>query len=336
MTGRERILAAMDGRKPDHLAALPITMMFAADTAGVSYRAYASDFRVLAAAQIRTAEYYGFDHVSVISDPAREASDLGGAVEWFENQPPAIVESRALLSDKRTLAALDLPDPSTAPRMSDRVQGVRRLKELTGGQLAVEGWVEGPIAMAADLRGLNTLMLDFSDDPAFVRDLMDFVTEMELRFARAQIDAGADWIGVGDAAASLVGPRRYAEFDVPWSKRLIDGIHQAGSRVRLHICGNTRRIFGAMGGIGADLIDLDFLAPVDEARAAMGPGALLLGNIDPVRILRDGSPEQVASAIASCHRQAGARYVAGAGCEVPRGTPPGNLRALLQYARTST
>jgi MtaA/CmuA family methyltransferase len=336
MTGRERVLATMTGQKPDHLPALPITMMFAADTAGVSYRAYATDFQVLADAQIRTAEKFGFDHVSVISDPAREASDLGAAVEWFDDQPPAIIESRALLADKSTLARLQRPDPHTARRMSDRVKGVRRLKALAGKELGIEGWVEGPIAMAADLRGLNTLMLDFTDDPAFVRDLMDFVVEMELRFAQAQIDAGADWIGVGDAAASLVGPRRYGDFDLPWSRRLIGGIHEAGSRVRLHICGNTRRILPAMGSCAAEIVDLDFLAPIEEARAAMGRDQILLGNIDPVRVLRDGSPEEVRSAIGLCHRQAGPRYIVGAGCEVPRGTPPENLRAMVEYARTST
>ena len=106
MTGRERVLTTIDGGKPDHLAALPITMMFAADTAGVRYRDYATDFRVLADAQVRTAAIYGFDHVSVISDPAREASDLGAAIEWFDNQPPAIIESRALLTEKNTLARL--------------------------------------------------------------------------------------------------------------------------------------------------------------------------------------------------------------------------------------
>jgi len=336
MTGRERVLAMMNGQKPDHLPVLPITMMFAADTAGVSYRAYATNFRVLADAQIRTAETFGFDHVSVISDPAREASDLGAAIEWFDDQPPAIIESRALLADKNALACLRVPDPHLAPRMSDRVSGVRRLKELAGDELGVEGWVEGPIAMAADLRGLNTLMLDFTDDPAFVRDLMDFVVEMELRFARAQIEAGADWVGVGDAAASLVGPRRYQEFDLPWSRRLIRGIHEAGGRVRLHICGNTRRILAAMGSYGAEIVDLDFLAPMDEGRSAMGPEQILLGNIDPVRVLRDGSPEDVRSGIENCHCQAGPRYIVGAGCEVPRGTPPENLRTMVGYARTNT
>ena len=66
----------IDGRPVDHLPLMPITMMFAADRAGVPYRDYATDHRVLAEAQMRTAEKFGFDYVSAISDPAREAADL--------------------------------------------------------------------------------------------------------------------------------------------------------------------------------------------------------------------------------------------------------------------
>src|SRR6185369_574431 len=56
MTGRERALAMLSGGQPDHLPLMPITMMFAARHAGVKYRDYARDHRVLAAAQLRTAE----------------------------------------------------------------------------------------------------------------------------------------------------------------------------------------------------------------------------------------------------------------------------------------
>ena len=334
MNGRERILAMIAGAPVDHLPLMPITMMFAADQAGVKYRDYARDHCVLAEAQIRTAEKFGFDYVSVISDPAREASDLGAAVEWFEDQPPAIVESRALLAGKSALASLKLPDPLAGPRMLDRVRGAALLNERAGRDLLVEGWVEGPCAMSADLRGVNTLMLDFIDDPGFVRDLFEFVVAMELRFAQAQVEAGADIIGVGDAAASLIGPKLYYEFVQPYEKKLVDGLHALGSRVRLHICGKTSKLYYGMGRVGAGIVDLDFMNPMDAARAEMGPRQVLLGNIDPVRVLRDGTPEDVEAGIAACHRQSGDRYIAGAGCEVPRGTPEANIRAMARYAKT--
>ncbi|MGC8792637.1 MAG: uroporphyrinogen decarboxylase family protein [Bryobacteraceae bacterium] len=332
MTGRERILAHLKGEPVDRLPLMPITMMFAADLAGVRYRDYVSDYRVLGEAQIRVAETFGFDHVSAISDPARETADLGGAIEWFDHQPPAIVESQALLADKRKLAHLRPPDPLGGGRMTDRVRGVALLKERVGREKMVEGWIEGPCAMAADLRGINTLMLDFTDDAAFVRELFEFCVAMELEFARAQFEAGAELMGVGDAAASLVGPRIYYEFVWPYEKRLVDGLHGMGMLVRLHICGRTRKLFQGMGKLGADIVDLDFLAPVDEARRVMGPDQVLLGNIEPVGVLRNGTPQIVWQAVAECHRQAGPRFIVGAGCEVVRDTPQENMRAMARYA----
>jgi hypothetical protein len=47
---------------------------------------------VLVEAQLRTAEEFGFDYVNTMSDPAREAADCGAAVEYFDNQPVALLE----------------------------------------------------------------------------------------------------------------------------------------------------------------------------------------------------------------------------------------------------
>ena len=77
LNGRERILRMMDGGSVDSLPLMPITMMFAADWAGVKYYDYATDYRVLVEAQLRTAEDFDFDYVSCISDPTREAADCG-------------------------------------------------------------------------------------------------------------------------------------------------------------------------------------------------------------------------------------------------------------------
>jgi len=334
MTGRERIFALLDGRPIDCLPQMPITMMFAADQIGVPYGRYAADHKVLVEAQIRTAEKFDIDHVSVVSDPGREAADCGARVQYFDDQPPAIDEMHALLADKATLAGLKVPDPLVGGRMLDRVQAVALFKERVGGQRLIEGWIEGPCAESADLRGINTLMTDFFDDPGFIRDLFDFVLEMELRFARAQVEAGADLIGLGDAAASLVGPRIYEEFVLSYEKRMIDGLHALGTRVRLHICGNTRRILKGIGQVGCDLFDLDWMAPMAQCRQELGPGPVITGNLDPVKAVRAGTPESIRAAVADCYRAAGPRYIVAAGCEIPRDTAEANVRALGEFARS--
>jgi MtaA/CmuA family methyltransferase len=332
MTSRERVFAHLAGQPVDRLPLMPITMMFACAQIGARYRDYCTDYRVLVEGQMRTAQTFGFDYVNTMSDPAREAADCGATVEYFDSQPVALVEDQALLADKTKLASLAIPDPLGGGRMHNSLKGLALFKERVGKDKIIEGWVEGPIAEGADLRGINTLMLDFFDDPAFVRDLFAFVIEMELRFAGEQLKAGADIIGVGDAAASLVGPQIYDEFVWPYEKKLVEGIHALGGKVRMHICGNTRRILEGIGQLGCDIVDLDSLAPIAEARQKMGPATVILGNLNPVTVLRNGNPAGVTAAIADCHRQAGLRFIVGAGCEVPRDTPAENLRALCAYA----
>jgi MtaA/CmuA family methyltransferase len=335
MNGRERILALLMGAKPDRLPLMPITMMFAADQIEKPYRDYATDHRVLVEGQIRTAERFDFDYVSCISDPAREACDCGSQISFFDDQPPAIDEANALLTSREDLLRLEIPRHLPGGRMHDRIEAAALFRQRVGNERLIEGWIEGPCAQAADLRGINNLMLDFFDDPSFVRDLFEFVTEMEIAFAEAQIAAGVDLIGIGDAAASLVGPRIYEDFVWEYEKKMVDAIQSQGAFVRLHICGNTRSILRGMGDLGCEIVDLDYMVPFAEARKAMQEDQILLGNIDPVEVLLHGSPEDVTEGLALCYEEAGDRYIVGAGCEVPRGTPSTSLQAMLHFAQNA-
>jgi len=183
---------------------------------------------VLVEGQLATAERYEFDYVSAISDPAREANDLEASIEFFDDQPPAINEANPLLDDKAKLVQLKVPKIVDGERMHDRVLAIGELKRRIGDDKLIEGWIEGPIAQALDLRGINNVMLDLMDDPTFISDLFEFVLELETAFARAQVEAGADLIGIGDAAASLVGPQLYEQYIFPYERRLVDTVHELG------------------------------------------------------------------------------------------------------------
>jgi MtaA/CmuA family methyltransferase len=333
MNGFQRISAMFSGQPTDCLPLMPITMMFAADQIGVPYGRYATDHETLVAGQLRTAEKFDLDYVSCISDPTREAADCGAAIQFFDDQPPAVDELHALLADKVVLKNLKMPDPLGGKRMHDRVKAAELFHRRVGGEKLIEGWIEGPCAEAADLRGINRLMTDFFDDPAFVRDLFDFILEMELAFAKAQVQAGVDLMGVGDAAASLVGPQIYDEFIWSYEKKMIDALHAMGATVRLHVCGNIRRILEGIGRLGCEFVDLDFPVPMEQARQEMGPLQVLGANLHPVKDVRNGTPESIAAALAECHRQAGSRFIVEAGCEIPRDTPEANMHALQEYAR---
>jgi len=331
MTPMERYEATLAGKETDALPCHPITMLFSSRYIGRKFYDYVMDYRVLVEAQLRMVEDFGVDCVQTISDPCREVHDLGGKCTYFEDEAPSNERQFALLKEKTDLARLKLPDPLGGGRMHDRVKGVAAFREKVGKDMSVQGWVEGPMAMGVDLRGMDVIMMDTFDDPGFVNDLFAFTVEMEIAFARAQVQAGADTIGIGDAAASLINRETYHDL-VPHEKRLVDAIHQMGAKVRLHICGRTTHLVNDIATLGCDYVDIDFLCDLQKARAAM-PQTAILGNMEPSRYLLQGTPQSVSDKLAECHRICGSRFIVGAGCEVPKFSPHENVRAMVRYAK---
>jgi len=326
MTSKERIAAVLAGQPVDRPAVTPIFMAWAAHFVGHTYRDYYLDADALVKAQTTVTEAFGLDQVSAISDPWREASAYGMTFDYPEDgvgKPKGhLIQSAA---DIDRLGEVDI---LAGARVQDRLRGVELLAERMGTTHSVLGWVEGPIAEYADLRGVETTMMDLIDKPDQFERAAEILVDNAIRFAREQVRAGADMIGVGDAAASLVGPDLYGRHVLPWEQRLIEGIHEANGTVKLHICGNVTPILSMLPRTGADVIDLDWMVPLDEARRIVGPDVVLAGNFDPAAVLLQGTPDDVARAARQCLEKGGPRLILQPGCEVPQNTPKANIRAF--------
>jgi MtaA/CmuA family methyltransferase len=301
-------------------------MSWAAHYINRSYRDYYLDGDVLVSAQLAVTRAFGIDQISAISDPWREASGFGMEFDFPEE---GVGKPRAyLINSEEDARKLRPIDAASSVRMSQRVASVEKLASAVGRTHSVLGWVEGPLAEYADLRGVEKAMLDLIDKPELYLSAAKVLVDNAVGFARAQVEAGADVIGIGDAAASLIGPAHYRDCVLPLESRLIAAIHEAGAAVKLHICGNTASIVGLMARTGADIIDLDWMVPLDKAREIVGPDVTLCGNFDPVGVLLQGTPETVAAAARDCLRRGGSRFILMPGCEVPPATPEANIRAF--------
>lgn len=326
MTPKERIYATLNGQPCDRPAVTPIFMAWAAHFIGRSYREYYLDGDVLVEAQLAVTRAFHLDQVSVISDPWREASAYGVEFEY----PPEGVGKPAgrLIQNSEDIDKISLLNPEDHPRMKQRIDSVSKMANHIGQTHSVLGWVEGPLAEYADLRGLETALMDLMDRPELFEQSAETLVHNAIRFARDQVKAGADMIGIGDAAASLIGLPLYEQHVFPFEKKLIDGIHEAGASVKLHICGNIGAIIARMAQTRADVIDVDWMVPLSTARECVGSDVTLCGNFDPSGVLLQGTPETVAEAADACVRDGGDRFILMPGCEIPAGTPEVNIRAF--------
>jgi MtaA/CmuA family methyltransferase len=336
MNSLERVRNVVAGKPVDRLPAQPMIMMLAAKYLGVSFLDYTRDGRLMADGQLKIAEEFDIDCLLTCSDPAREVVDIAGedSIVWLLDQGPVINEEKAALSDPVRLRQFRVPDPFGGGRMHDRIKAIEIMRREAEGEKSIVGWVEGPLALGAELRGLNRIMTDFVDDPAFVDDLLEFTAEVALAYAEAQIQAGADTIGMIDAAASMMGPHYYARFLFRRQQRVFAEIKRRHPEIltRQHICGQTGFILDKMKELAVDIYELDF--PVDLAKAKPILGSRVIsGNVSTVTTLLKGTPREVYDAVSQCHAVCGRHFIVGSGCEVSPLTPLENLRALVSYAQ---
>ena len=339
MTSLERVRNTVAGKPVDHLACQPMLMMFPARYSGMKYIDLTRDGRLMAEAQLRVWHDFHVDCLLTCSDPAREVIDIAGegSVEWYENQGPAIVEERAALKDMSRLKELRLPDLDPKGRMFDRIRAIEIMRREAGQETSVVGWVEGPLALSAELRGISRMMTDFIDNPEFARDLLHFCADVAILYADAQIASGADTIGMSDAAASMMGPTLYREFLHGEQMRVFNHIKQNHPEVmtRSHMCGRTTALAGDMRTLPADIYEIDFPANLAKVKAQLGE-RVISGNISTVTDMYEGTPERVYEAASKCHEVCGKYFIVACGCEVPPETPHENLRALVRYAAEHT
>ncbi len=330
MNSTQRLEKFFNHEPLDRPPVTSIIMMFAAKFINKSYRDYYLDYKVLVESWLRCHEKFQFDMMMVISDPFRETEGIGGRFEYPQDNVPKCIERP--IQNYADLKKVKVPDPWNCPRMLDRLQACELFKEEVGTDIPILGWIEGPMSQMSSLRGMDHIMMDLYDAPDFVADLVELVMAVEKSFALEQIKSGANWMGIGDSAASLISPQLYHQIIMPKQKELVDFIHQNGAKAKIHICGNITHHLESLVQTGADIIDLDWMVPIEKAVDLLEPGQVVCGNFDPVDILLNGTPEAVFEAAEECIQKGQERLILSPGCEVPVNTPVENMSAFCSTA----
>jgi MtaA/CmuA family methyltransferase len=304
----------------------PILMHFAARFNNTTYGRFASDYKVLVESNIRAMEYFDTDMVSLISDPYRETSAFGAKIKYIDEGVPRCLEQIVkTMDDVRNLPS---PDVYKCERTLDRINGADYYQKLLKGTVPVSAWIEGPLAEACDLTGVNEMLIYLMTDPDFSNFLMDKCMVTAKDFAKAQIEAGCDIMGIGDAICSQIDKESYDLYVKDRHRELIAFIHEYDASVKLHVCGNVTHLLESIKELNADIVDLDWQVDISHAREILGEEVVLGGNINPV-LVQDRSEEEVYTLSRGLvDKFKDQKYLLAAGCEITVLTPHQNLMAM--------
>lgn len=334
MNSVERVRRAIAGEVPDRVPVVALIIHHAMKLSNVRYDEYARDPRLLVDTQVRAWKTYGYDGFHVTCDNWVLPSALGCSIQFFPDQPPTA--SHRVLADTKDLSKLERPRTGREGRMGFKVEATRLAAEAVGDQCYLKTCFDsGPFSLASAVRGIENLMLDCVDDPQFVYDLLEICTDAVIKFARACGTAGCHALTFGDSTAGLLSRGLYEKFAFPYEKRVIEGLADLGIPVFMHICGDTAHIVDLMAATGAAGLEVDYQHDIAFYKQKTGGRVCLQGNIEPSGVLCLGTTEQVREASRKAIEQGmrGHRFILSSGCELPRDTPPENLKALVQAAK---
>ena len=367
MNSKERLLTALQGDKPDRL---PVTVhqwqRYHLDTylGGISdleaFTAFGMDAAVqhlpqMGQAWLLDSDFSEFstpewsDHATVnVSDPGNRAcwhtvTTPEGELTYITHgnrKTTWITKYMILKDDDIRLIQKYMPIPQLD------VKQVNETYERVGDKGILRGSVWGDQAgcwqHAACLVDISDLILRCFDDPAWVHELLSTLLEKKLRYVESMRGARFDLVETGGGAASstVISPKIYEEFCLPYDRQLHDALHSLGFLIAYHTCGGTKGIEELIVANGCDASET--LAPVSiggnqepwDLKRKIGDRVALIGGLDQFNVLTRGTEQDIRSAVFALFEKVGSDggYVLSCADHFFE-SPVENIRAYAEAAR---
>lgn len=330
-TPRERFGMLVIDEQPDRCCVLPLVTAHAAALGGFRLRDYYTSGKIMAQAELSALEYYGHDGLSIFSEVGLIAEAMGSVFNYPEDDLPILTKPVAA----RDIDAVRLPDVTRDGRLPVYLEAIEQCYRAVADRFPILVYVPAPFTTGMLLADPNRFLMDTVKRPAWVKSLLDLTLGVTRDFCRAIADAGGLPLVVDPlASSSVISPRAFRTFALPYERALIDFLHRYDFDVILHICGNTMPILDLLPATGADLISVDKV-DMKMIRERLDNRLRIVGNYDTSH-LAFGEPGEIGRETEVMVREnmyAKRGYIAATGCEVPIRTPPENVKAFIKAAK---
>lgn len=336
-TPYERVMMVINGEMPDRIPVVPQITYTTAQLTGVGLVEALYSPEKTATALLAGQRELGYDAIYAGWESSFNllAEAMGCVMRFPEDSVPQVAEH--VIKNPSDLERIEIPDPHKSGRLPIHMKMLTLLKEEIKDQVPLFAYTPGPFTLAGQLAGINPLMMATIQDPEYVHAITDITLQASMRYALANIEAGVDIIITADptASGSLISPTTFKTFAAPLITKITSAVTKAGAIASLHICGKTTPILDQMAATGVQVVELDHLVNLTEAKQRVGEQVILMGNLDPTELLLSGTPKQVEAAAKACIEGVGAdgRYILSSGCEIPPQAPLDNIRAMVTAAQ---
>lgn len=311
--------------------AIPVMTNIGIALIGTTIRNAVGDYRLHAAAVKAVADQFPTAAATLMMDLSVEAEAFGAPVGYSEHEVPSI--AGRYLSDKDSVDRLQVPPP-TAARLPQRLAALKQSVAQIADRPVLAECI-GPFSLAARLLGVVEIMTAVYDQPDVVHCLLDKCTSLLVRCCMEFRETGALGVIVAEPVAGMLSPELCDEFSSAYVKRIVDRLQDERFLIFLHNCGETDKLVSSMLGTGAAGLHFGNRCDIINAVSQIPQNILVGGNVDPVGVLKAGSPADVTRATLQLLELTTrySNFFLSSGCDVAPNTPLENIYAFFAALR---
>lgn len=338
MKPKEIIIKAFEGGKPERV---PVTLfgggMWSIHNFGTTFKELSTDAKRMADMLIHMSGRLRCDIVYAGSGYNNfHASSLGGSIKFREIGAPDL--EAPLISSEEDIPRLDITALDREGVINTIKEALRLTKSRIGDEYIVSMTAWGPFTLAARLVGEELMMKATFKKPAFVERVVDFTTDLLIHLYEPLVKDGTlEVISLADPTASgdLISKKQFERFALPYLKRFTDWARSKNVHTLVHICGNTTDRLDLFPLTGASCISLDHKTDIAKAKEILSGKICFAGNVDPVKVMLQGTVQDVESHCRRIIETAGTDggFVLMPGCDIPPTVPYENIERFIDVAR---
>ena len=303
--------------------AIPVMTHLGIEQNGNTVHQAISDGRVHADAVIRLARQYSCAAACTIMDLTTEAEAFGAEITFSNEAVPSV--SGHMLHDAIDIKRLQIPSLSTG-----RIPAYLKANLLAAQAIEDRPLFSsciGPFSLAGRLYDMSEIMMLIYEQPDAAHTLLETCTDFIGKYCQAQKLTGANGVMMAEPAAGLLSNDDCQTFSSQYVRRIVEQVQDDTFIVILHNCGNTGHCTKAMVATGAAAYHFGNKCRMEEVIRDVPSTALAMGNIDPVSIFKDGTPDTMRKTVFDlldrmCNYP---NFVLSSGCDIPPHTPPENI-----------
>lgn len=310
------------------VTALPVMTHPGIELNGNSVRESVTNGRTHCQAVITLANRYPSVAAATIMDLTTEAEAFGTEVAFSDTAVPAV--SNRLLTDVDSIRRLQVPSLASA-RIPQYLKANLMAAQQIGDRPLLAGCI-GPFSLAGRLYDMSEIMVLICEHAEAAHLLLDKCTEFIEKYCQALKLTGANGVMMAEPAAGLLSNDDCRRFSSAYVRRIVERVQDDDFIVVLHNCGNTGHCTQAMVETGAAAYHFGNKCKMEDVIDAVPPTALAMGNLDPVSLFKDGTPQQMQLAVWGLlgKMQNHPNFVLSSGCGIPPQTNLENIDAFFE------